>query len=69
MRRYLLTPTILEQMKCMVHEETKMAAGLEQGEMCGHLLTPIILEQMKSMVHEVTKVACGLEQCECVGNF
>ncbi len=62
MCRYLLTPTILEQMKRMVHEVTKTAAGLKQGKKCRYLLTPTILEQMKRMVHEVTKMAGGQEQ-------
>jgi hypothetical protein len=49
-------------MKRMVHEVTKMVAGLEQCKKCEDLLTPTILEQMKSLVHEVTKMAAGLEQ-------
>ncbi len=32
---YLLTPTILEQMKSMEHEVTKMAGELEQCECVG----------------------------------
>ncbi len=62
MCRYLLIPTILEQMKCMVHEVTKIVAGLEQGKKCEDLLSPEILEQMKHMVLKVTKMAAGLEQ-------
>jgi hypothetical protein len=62
MCRYLLTPTILEQMKSLVHEVTKIVAGLEQGKKCEDLLSPAILEQMKHMVLEVTKMAAGLEQ-------
>ncbi len=44
MGRYLLTQTILEQMKSMVHEVTKMATVLEQSKMRRYLLTPTILE-------------------------
>ncbi len=58
----MLTPTILEQMKRMVHEVTKIVAGLEQGKKYEDLLSPAILEQMKHMVFEVTKMAAGLEQ-------
>ncbi len=46
----------------MVHELTKIVAGLEQGKKCEDPLSPAILEQMKSMVHEVTKMADGQEQ-------
>ncbi len=62
MCRYLLTPTILEQMKRMVHEVTKIVAGLEQGEKFEDLWFLAILEQMKHMVLEVTKMVAGLEQ-------
>ncbi len=58
----MLTPTILEQMKRMVHELTKMVAGLDQGKKCEDLLSPASLEQMNHMVLEVTKMAAGLEQ-------
>ncbi len=58
----MLTPTILELMKRMVHEVTKIVAGLEQGKKCEDLLSPAILEQMKHMVLEVTKMAGGQEQ-------